>query len=195
MTESVDYAYARGDLLGQPNTYFYSAFQGKGFIEAWERSRAKCLESCLSAISFEGGFVKAGVEEIISPTGLYLDKLKAFFSAADIPSEERKNLDAILRNFEAKKRIYQNYNPGFTSKDRSDFREIGLYVSFAELMVLSYEKWQELPYLNALIKCMDILCAHCADLRGSEKRRMCSLIDAEAIYVGQLSQRLGVSKS
>lgn len=195
MTESVDYGYARGDLLGQPNTYFYSAFQGKGFIDAWERSRAECLKNCLSAISFEGDIVKAGFEETFSPTGIYLDELKAFFSAADIPSEERKNLDAILRNFEAKKRIYQDYNPGFTSKDRSDYREIGLYVSFAELMVLSYEKWQELPYLNALIKCMDILCAHCADLQDSEKIRMCSLIDAEAKCVGQLSQRLGVNKS
>jgi len=195
MNALVEYTYANGDLLEKPNTYFYSAYQGEGFVSAWACSRAECFAACSTVDTTDCQSVKDEHKEDISPTGSYLNKLAALFTAKDIPVDHRKNLDAILRNFEAKKRIYQDYNPGFTSKDRTDYRELGLYVAFAELMVAAYRKWQELHYLNALIKCMDILCAHRTELLDSEKLKMCNLIDAETEYVDQLAQRLGVKKS
>jgi len=195
MNALVEYTYSNGDLLEKPNTYFYSAYQGEGFVSAWSRSRAECLTACATVDATDRESGEEAPKEEISPTGSYLKKLTALLAATDIPWDDRKNLDAILRNFEAKKRIYQDYNPGFTSKGRADYRELGLYVEFAQLMVAAYRKWQELPYLNALIKCMDILCAHRTDLLDSEKFKMRHLIDAETEYVGQLAQRLGVKKS
>jgi hypothetical protein len=194
MNALVEYTYANGDLLEKPNTYFYSAYQGESFVLAWADSRADCLAACSTADATDLSTNDERNSEI-SPTGSYLQKLTALLTAKDIPVADRKNLDAILRNFEAKKRLYQDYNPGFTSKDRTDYRELGLYVVFADLMVGAYRKWQELPYLNALIKCMDILCAHCTELLVSEKLKMRNLIDAEAEYVNQLEHRLGVKKS
>ena len=38
-----NYPFANGDLIETPNTYFYSEYYGRGFIEAWRQSRAGVL--------------------------------------------------------------------------------------------------------------------------------------------------------
>lgn len=195
MTMSADYKYATGDLLEKPNTYFYSVYQGEAFVSAWARSRAELMMEC--SIPDVKGFQPVKDEQASedSPTGIYLTKLLDMFATRTLAKGERKNLDAILRNFEAKKRIYRDYNAGFTSKDRTDYHELGLYVLFSELMVAAYRQWQELPYLNALIKCLDILSAHHRQLLHPERVRIRSLVEAEKMYIEQLAQRLGVNIS
>lgn len=195
MTTKIEYLYASGDLLAQPNTYFYTAFQGVEFISAWESSRAECSAECFSVEVVDGKSDNQDVSGDGSSTGQFLNRLIALFDMADLPPEEWRNIDALLRNFEAKKRIYEDYYPGFTSKDRTDYLQLGLYVRFAEVMVLSYRSSQKLPYLNALIKCLDVLCALRTSLSNAEKTRLRGLIAAEGDFVNQLSRQLGVSKS
>ena len=189
MNNKIKYPYAAGELLEQPNTYFYSAYKGLGFVSAWQQSRADCLAALESA----GNFSDEQLQVDATPTGQYLKKLIASFDTEELLEEDRKNLDALLRNFEAKKRIYEDYHPGFTSKDRSDYHELGLYVRFAEMMALSFNKWEELPYLNAMIKCIDILCAMRQELSLNEKRKLAEIIEAEAEFVAKLALQLGVS--
>ena len=46
LSVGTSYTFATGDLLDQPNTYFYSAFVGVDFITAWIDSRNACLKYC-----------------------------------------------------------------------------------------------------------------------------------------------------
>jgi hypothetical protein len=190
MSGAEGYPYASGDLLENPHTYFFSSYQGEGFVSAWALSRSEC-KAALSAAS-DGRVAQAKDERPTSNsrTAAYFRELEDLFARPEFPDEDRKNLDAILRNFEAKKKIYQDYNPGFTSKDRTDYKALSLYVDFASLIVAAYARWQELPYLNALLKVLDILCASCGTLSASDKSRVSDIIDAEQRYVDELARRL-----
>lgn len=184
MSETAAYPYASGDLLESPNTYFYSEFKGPEFIRDWQESRAACLdENAPSASVIE--------QTCDGPTARFLEQVMAQLAAPDFAPVEKQRLDALLRNFEAKKRIYEDYHPGFNSKDRTDYRALCLYVRFAEAMVAAYRRWQALPYLNALIKCLDILCAMRDRLDHSGRRRLAVLVAAEGEFVAALAQRLG----
>jgi hypothetical protein len=180
------YPYAQGDLLENPHSYFFSTYQGEGFVSAWVSSRSEC-RAAIGKDNVLGDEIAEDIELMsCSPTQKYLGRVKDLFAEPEFPVEDRKNLNLILRNFEAKKRIYQDYNPGFTSKDRTDYEDLSLYVDFASLLVAAYARWKELPYLNALLKTLDILCAHCDMLSVSDKPRMVDLLDAEKLYVDEL---------
>lgn len=185
MSRPVEYAYATGDLLEHPNTYFYSEFRGSVFVRDWEESRAACKkEPAPTANTIK--------HDYDGPTARYLVSVAVKLTAAEFPPAEKQRLDALLRNFEAKKRIYEDYNPGFNSRDRTDYHALCLYVGFAEVMAAAYRRWQALPYLNALIKCMDILCAMRDGLDHDGRRRLAGLVVAEADLVATLARRLGV---
>ena len=185
MCSAATYPYASGDLLDQPQTYFYTAYQGKAFLHAWRASRNECLSEHASPTCVEATLGN-------SATGRFLKDLATQLRAQTFDAAERGKLDAMLRNFEAKKRIYTDYNPGFTSKDRTDFRDLRLYIDFAEVLVLAYQRWQALPYLNALLKCVDIVCALHSELPAIEQQRLAQVIAAESGFVTTLSNRLGV---
>lgn len=185
MSEPIAYPYASGDLIEQPNTYFYSAYKGPSFIREWKQSRSACRgvdAPPAKPLGFGGD----------SPTARYLESVAVQLTAPEFSLLEKHRLDALLRNFEAKKRIYEDYNSGFNSKDRTDYHALSLYVGFAEVMVAAYRRWRTLPYLNALIKCMDILCAMRDGLDRSGRQRLVWLIEAEADFVAELAGRLGV---
>ena len=195
MTGIKRYPYATGNLLASPQSYFYSEYQGESFIAAWALNRSECRAELATDIASADGSSGGDGSIACSHTQKYFRRLKDLFDSRDFPAEDRKNLDAILRNFEAKKRIYQDYNPGFTSKNRTDHEDISLYVDFAFLLVAAFSRWKELPYLNALLKSLDILCAHRDMLSVSDRVRMGELVDAEKRHVDELAQGLGLKVS
>lgn len=194
MSEFESYPYATGDLLENPQSYFFSRFQGESFISAWALSRSGC-RAAFSADGLGDDVLEDAESVSCSRTQQYFRKLEDLFTRREFPVDDRVNLNLILRNFEAKKRIYEDYNPNFTSKDRTDYKDLSLYVDFAFLLVSAYARWKELPYLNALLKVLDVLCAHCDMLSVSDKSRIGELLDAEKTYVDELALRLGVGVS
>ncbi|MBI5544239.1 MAG: hypothetical protein HY901_10145 [Deltaproteobacteria bacterium] len=184
MTTAAEYPYARGDLLDKPHTYFYTPFQGADFFPAWERSRAEALAGPAGMPGPVGGEA--------SNTGQFLTRVEAAFQSGEVPAEVVADLERLLRNFEAKKRIYEAYDANFTSKNRTDFRQLGLYIRFGDVMALAYTRWGRLPYLNALIKGLDILCAARANLSDGERLRLAGLVRSERGYVSALAAKLGV---
>jgi hypothetical protein len=192
MTDVKAYPYAEGDLLEKPHSYFFSSYQGEEFVSAWASSRSEC-RTASGADSDSGDDLEAeGGSTRPFGTQKYFRELNALFAEPDFPQEDRKNLDSIVRNFEAKKRIYEDYDPGFTSKDRTDYMKLSLYVDFGALLVAAYDRWKALPYLNAMLKTLDILCAHRDMLTVADRLRMDELIDAEERFVSELAQKLSV---
>lgn len=180
------YPYAQGALLERPHSYFYSAYGGAAFVQAWRADRAAChLELARTAQQTESACK--------GPTADCLRRWAEQLSTSGLSSAERQRIDALLRNFEAKKRLFEDYYPGFNSRDRTDFQTICLYVRFAEVLVLAYQRWHALPYLNALLKCLDILCAERGRLAVSDRARVAAMIAAEATFVAALADKLGVT--
>lgn len=186
------YPYAQGNLLEKPNTYFYTPFQGMDFLQAWLASRKRVLDACAASLEEEPVITERQGEKPASSTQKFLmDTLEALRSG-HFDAGRSTSLDLLLRNFEAKKKLFEAYQPGFQSRGRQDFHRLELYVVFAEVLDAAYTQTQRIQYLNSLIKAMDILCAYVSSLSVASKVRLAQLIASETGHVAHLSRALGV---
>jgi hypothetical protein len=176
------YPYASGNTLNEATNYSYAPYHGAAFFAAWREARATACGT------------HAGAEETLTACETFeiFTRMKHALLQAEDDVPLRSSLDAILRNFEAKKRIYAAYNKGFTSKGRSDDGVLELYVCFAEILDVAYTKYAALPYLNGLLKLVDMLCALAAKLSARQAERLAVLIEAEHAHVAACAAALGV---
>lgn len=190
---SATYPYATGDLLSERNTYFYSAYEGPGFLGAWEDARVRVLERLAAPgdmpVPRGGALPDAdGVE-----ARALLERLLAGASGDEGAwAEVRPWLDRLVQRFEVTKRIFESYDVSLRARDRERFRDLGLYLRFAEVLEVAYERTAALPYLNALLKCADTLTAMHARLSGDEGARLARLILRERQHVRRLAEHAGV---
>ncbi len=54
-----DYPYARGDLLHERNTYYYTPYHGRQFLDAWRAARNDVLAN-LGVLAAAGGVAWTG---------------------------------------------------------------------------------------------------------------------------------------
>jgi hypothetical protein len=177
------YPYASGNTLNEATNYSYAPYHGAAFFVAWREARDAASKA------------HAGAQE--TPVACETFRLFTRMKHALLQPEDdvplRSSLDAILRNFEAKRRIYTDYNKGFTSRGRSDDDLLELYVCFAEILDIAYTKYAALPYLNGLLKLVDMLCALTEQLSHHQAERLAVLIKAEHAHVKACAVALGVA--
>lgn len=189
----MEYRYDIGNLIENPNTYFYSEFQGLEFMAMWERSRTEFASYCRSKVNLDLRSKYEAHSAAEAPTLARFRKFIQLLEKPDFPLEEKMILDAILRNFEAKKRLYGDYNSGFTSKGRTDCEDVALYAEFSLVLACAYGYWNKLPYLNALLKCLDIASAHRTSLNASQRKLMLISLNIERESIFRLAANLGVN--
>lgn len=151
---TASYPYGEGDLLSQPHTYFYSAFGGRAFLDAWRAQRlALAAWFDASATSPQPGSVDT-------------DEACRLFAATATDFDRGQRDDALpvvarlVQRFEVSKRVYGSYDLAMRPVDREDYRVLPRYVVFGELLERAYRASRYLPCLNALLKLNDILAAH-----------------------------------
>ena len=186
------YPYAQGDLLKTPNTYFYTPFQGTDFIQAWLDVRRRVRDACLA--SNEKEYLPSVLQQEGPATGtlkFLLDTLDALRTGR-FEAATSTDLNLLLRNFEAKKKLFEDYQPGFQSRGRLDCFNLQLYIAFAEVLDIAYTQTHRIQYLNGLIKAIDILCAYAERLTTPDKTHLTRLLTAETGHVARLAGALGV---
>lgn len=175
-----EYPYAEGDPREAPNTYAYVRYEGKVFLDAWRRSRWWALDElpppavAIRTASSDGG----------NDTAVHLERF--WQKLTEIGNSAPAELDRLLHHFELTKRIFTRYDTSWRPETGSDFRDVSLYLRFAEVLDLAYANTGMLTYLNALLKCLDILIAVRADLPVTEGDRLARLIVRERDHVEYL---------
>lgn len=193
---AVEYGYAEGPLLEERNTYFYSQYHGRPFLCAWmeqrENANLSLTEPCpppdtqhkvagysLNQEVYEAGilftYIRAEIERGVEPVG-----------------HMGVSLAKLTQRFEVTKRVYEAYDGDFKAVDKTTYKRLDLYVSFAELMEAAYQKTGKLPYMNVLLKVVDTLCAACAGLDEQAQGRLARLIEREKEFVGELMSKAGI---
>ena len=188
----VPYAYATGDLLKERHTYFYSGYGGRLFLKGWRADR-DAARGAFGATAPPpprppSSPISAGPVETAPLLEQVLESVQR--GAADTP-EARRALSNLVKKFEVTKRIHRAYDERFRAVDRFDHENLGLYLRLAEVFEAAHAATGELPYLNALLKCLDTLCA----LRGgglseADRRRLSWLIERERGHVHALAASL-----
>ena len=189
------YPYASGDLIGQPQRYRYTPFGGKPFLLAWMADRGRALaglpDPAQPAVAETPVLPNGGIVQ----TQELLDWLHARIDASSdqgLTAETARWLNAMIKKFEVTKRVHEAYGPDFRAQDRSACRDLSLYVRFAEVVEVGYARSGALSCLNALLKCLDTLCAQRDAMDPSLAARLATLIGRERDHVTRLAEAVEV---
>ncbi len=187
------YPYASGSLLDERHTYFYSRYGGAAFLQAW-------LDDRLSADTANPAPAPQATGRPLPPLGAPVETaallealMAALQSDASIGDDANAWLRALVRKFEVTKRIHGAYDARFRAMDKADHRDLALYVRLAEVFERAYTVTGKLPFLNALLKIMDTLCAVRDGMSPEQRARLSTLVARERIAVTELGQRLEVA--
>ena len=186
MIGQAQYLYASGDLLDQPNTYFYSEYGGRAFLQAWRRQRSEGARDESKSVTTANGSEKDSAQAM-SQTDLLLESVYRHFRSEGDAGEIRSVLDRLVQRFEVTKRLHGEYGPNWRPVDPMDYRRMERYVRFAEILHLAYQSTGGLPYLNALLKVMDTLTASRSALNAQQLTRLRALIVHEQNHVNRLA--------
>ena len=180
-TETVhaaSYDYAEGNLLDERNTYFYTQFQGEPFVEAWRRNRQLALSDLPSPVPPQ----LSRATDLSLAEGDTGELLEVAFALTDQDCDAPL-LENLLKKFEVSKRIHSAYDDRFRTVDKQAHRDLALYVRLAEVFERRCAAGDDIRFLNVLLKVMDVLVAHRADLSGGLGGRLAWLIRREADHV------------
>lgn len=158
------------------NTYFYTAYSGKPFLDAWKSDRSKAIAGIEPDLVIPSS--EPVSENDFSGYGVLERILKQVES-----SEESRMLLLLLKRFEVTKRIYLHYKPDLRPFDSNEFRDLSLYLRWAEILGLAYEKFGHLFYLNAFIKVLDTLISVKEDIlaEGHGRFARCIMLEVEVV--------------
>ncbi len=177
----ITYPYATGDLIENPNTYFYSEYGGHDFIMAWRQDRAAMLAR-----------LPAGVPPVpakpADPASRKSADLLERALGGDVSLRE-----AFIKKFEIHKRVHDGYDEKFRALDKAARRSLPLYLRAADLFQAAYEESHALRHLNAYLKCLDTLCAEAASLSTELLARLAWHLAREASYIDALAAKRGIA--
>jgi len=140
------YQYCDKNLIEEKETYQYSQYCGEDFIESFFRNRENFLKQ---VVPNSNDLFK---EKLKSNT---FDFLKEFYNnPVDI---ERFAL--LVKKFEVTKRIFENTDENFKKLENSKSDNLNLYILFSNCCYLAYQNKKHLSFVNAILKCNDILCS------------------------------------
>lgn len=126
----------------------------------------------------------------LSPTDQLLETVWRELSAQGSNVDTMRILGHLLQRFEVTKRLHGEYSANWRPIDPQDYRVIERYVRFAEVLEFAYSSSTALPYLNALLKCMDTLTALYAHLGAGQRKRLRELIFREKNHVERLALKI-----
>jgi len=155
MTEFLaEYPYAIGPLLAEPNTYFYTKFQGQAFLKSWQKNR-------LAAIAVEMESVNPS--QYISITYTISSDINTQQLLLRLIKKEHDDrnywVSRLVKKFEVSKRLFSSYQkqPPHRPSVGASFHELDLYLLFAELLIEVEQETAKLQWENTLLKVMDTL--------------------------------------
>ncbi len=182
MSSNISYDYASGNLLENRNTYFYTKFQGHQFLFEWRKQRE------LARLKEEPKNEDA-LQTISSSTDRLLEQIWNELLVDDFDIHALELLNNLVQRFEVTKRLHDEYNGNWRPIDNKEYNYLDRYVKFVEVLDLAYTSTLSLPYLNALLKCMDTVSALYDQLHSSQILRFRKLVIREREHIEKLAYK------
>ena len=186
------YPYASGNLLDDRNTYFYSAYGGIRFLHAWASDRDDSFTTPALPPPAEKATEVPAAGSRIETAILFECLLNAMANDATPNALTIEWLSKLVKKFEVTKRIHHAYDENFKAINRENHRDLALYLRLAEVFEKAFSITSALPYLNALLKTLDTMCALRDDMSEHQRARLSGLIERERIHVIKIADRMGV---
>lgn len=189
---SSSYQYTQRDLLEYPETYFYSEYSGKEFFHQWLHDRDKFEEAPdnftpqLLFVSLQEPLIES--KEI--NTNFFLNFVYRQLSTGDLDEENQNKIDLLVKRFEITKYIFNNYSPDMRPLPGSSYLDWDLYLKFGLILEALFTKMGNIPYLNSLLKIIDIISSDYEKLTNPQKQVGSFLVKREReIILNLLKER------
>jgi hypothetical protein len=185
----VRYDFSDGDKFAHPNTYFYTAYGGTAFLDAWRASRGQAIAALAPAARSA-----VGRSELPAAAPYSIDELlPGILSVLEYgPGDERgaalEKLSNLTRRYERTKRLHEAYAEGWAAQGAEC--SAAAYVTFAEALAAAYAQGHALTWLNALLKLLDQLVSVRQRLPEVLRGRLARVLVLEREYVEQLAARV-----
>ncbi|MEK6875975.1 MAG: hypothetical protein AABX63_01070 [Nanoarchaeota archaeon] len=174
MKDKIEYAYV--STLEAPQTYQYSEFLGKEFVDSYKDFRLKIMDSLKVSkenlsISIQNyakqfaGLNKKNLLKRISEENFTKNILSMLLyiqnsielKDKEISNEVYKRLSIFIRKYEVSKKIFSQYSNNL-EKIGENYREIDNYVLLSLNLALFYRSSKNLKFINIVLKINDMLC-------------------------------------
>lgn len=160
----MSYEYILEDNLENPLRYQYTEYRGAPFIWDWYMSRRQFLDQIEaeilpeSILDIQESMLMDEEREgwINSQKSLQI-LLCALVRNEKLTNGQRHILLGFIKSFEVRKRLYLYYSAQFKPADETVYHNMRLYTSFACVCALAFEFYNDMRYLNALLKVNDTL--------------------------------------
>lgn len=196
MNRQTQYSYAEGDLLEKPNTYQYSQYGGREFVLAWQSHRESVQAELGEPISpVEADLTDSRLQELPCELHSLLEDIMADISNGNNMEQLvlKDVLNALVRKFEVTKRLYASYDKDLKAVNKYDYRNLELYLRFAEIVDRAYSNSNNLTFLNVMLKLTDTLIAFRNELKEGQKARLAWLINRERSHIFRCAKNCGVN--
>jgi len=174
------YPYASGNLIEQPNSYFYTPYHGNSFFAAWRDSRQAVRQTLPDSL------VPPGARVVNDASDYSADLLERAIAG------DEQLRESFVKKFEITKRIHERYDKSFRAIDKTRRHDFSLYVRAADLFESSYRLTGSARYFNVYLKCLDTLCAHAGELAGALPGRLAWHLERENEHFMRMAQTNGV---
>lgn len=189
----LNYPYSTGDLLGTPQTYRYSTYQGAPFVEAWRASR---LQACGQLPAPAPLLLADPGPETTTDSATLLSQLCLDLRADRSTFSPRVAywLPRLLKKFEVSKRLHESYETAAPHRPQphSPYSDLLPYLLLAECMLHGWAASGAAYYLSALLKLTDTLVSQQARLTADQGAYLAWLLAEEQHVLGTLAAEVGL---
>lgn len=147
------YKYITDNNLYEKQNYMYSEYRGMAFIKEYLDSRRYYLKSLEMNVteSFHG------IRKVDNKIQQELLEICRKLEKGNYDKETKALLDAYIKSFEVRKRIYTSYDRNWRPLPDAGFEDYKSYVLLADCLLRMYQSTGSLKYFSCLLKLDDTL--------------------------------------
>ncbi|MBD5444736.1 MAG: hypothetical protein HDR29_04205 [Lachnospiraceae bacterium] len=183
------YRYITENNLYHKQNYMYSDYKGIDFIKEYLDSRNDYIDQY-------GEIGREGHSAVPAPdNSVYVELLRLYeeLRAGNKNKEVIELVNAYVKSFEVRKRIYMEYTDEWKPLNNVGFEEYESYIIFAECLILAYRCTKCLKYFNCLLKLDDTLISIQDNLEPRSKKRFRRVLEQELNIFNQLTVENGIN--
>ena len=178
------YKYITDNNLEEKQTYMYSEFSGMNFLETYMESRENIIEN-------EETLLKNGEKARNHVTSRELVDLLQNL-CGDSAIENKALIDAYVKSFEVRKRLYNEYSLDWKPVSNADYHYMDNYLLLCKCVIKMYNVTKCAKYLNCLLKLDDTLLSVKNKLTDMQILELVDICKTERIFVKEMANKMGV---
>lgn len=183
----MSYKYITDNNLYEKQTYMYSEYCGKSFLNDYLSSRQGYLQDIVEEWCENDAVCtfKCATEE----------NLKVILSRLKKETEETDTCSLInlyTKSFEVRKRLYTEYDARWKPAENAQFEVYEIYLLFADCLIRAYRRTGCLKYLSCLMKVNDTVLSISDKLASELRPYMAWIVNAELEAFFELSDKIGI---